>query len=106
MNARTLALLALLLPFSAFSVLVVAEHGYFGFLELALREPWALQMLLDVCLALGLFHAYAIPDARARGITIWPWIVVSIFLGSIGALGYLVHRELAARTRAPGPLSA
>src|SRR5690349_14973424 len=37
--------------FGAFSVWVVASHGYFGFLTLAAHDRWALQMLLDLVIA-------------------------------------------------------
>jgi hypothetical protein len=98
MNARTMIAIAVLVPFSLFSVMVTVEHGYFGFLELALREPWAMQMLLDLTITLVLFGVLAVPDARARGLRIWPWLAASVLVGSIAPLGYLVYRELAART--------
>jgi hypothetical protein len=105
MSIRLFVTLAVLVPFAIFTDVLVLEHGYLGFLELAMREPWALQMLLDVGIALGIFAAFAIPDAKERGLPIWPYLVASVFLGSIGALAYLVHREIAAlrgdRSRAP-----
>lgn len=83
-----------LLPFTAFSVEVIAQHGYFGFLTLSLREPWALQMLLDLTICLFLVAGWIRRDARARGIVAWPYLLALPFLGSIGALAYLVHRSL------------
>jgi hypothetical protein len=99
MNARLLAALAVLVPFLVYTDVVALQHGYLGFLELALREPWGMQMLLDLSISLGLFATFAIPDARERGIHVWPYLVACVFLGSIGALGYLVHREVAAIRR-------
>jgi hypothetical protein len=83
-----------LLPFTAFSVEVIAQHGYFGFLTLSFREPWALQMLLDLTICLFLVAGWIRRDARARGIASWPYLLALPFLGSIGALAYLVHRNL------------
>src|SRR4051812_11521547 len=97
MNVRMMIAIAVLVPFTAFTKMIALEHGPFGFLELATREPWAMQVLIDLFLALGLFAVFAIPDARAHGITIWPWLVASALLGSIGALGYVVYREVALR---------
>ena len=85
-----------LLPFTVFSAIVIVEHGYFGFVTLSLREPWALQMLLDLAVALFLVGAWMRRDARAHGIPAMPYLLLLPFVGSISALGYLVHRNLAA----------
>ena len=100
MNVRLAAALLVLVPFTIYTDVVAMQYGPIGFLELALREPWALQMLLDVGIALGLFATFAIPDAKERGLPVWPYLIASVFLGSIGALGYVVHREIAAMRRA------
>jgi hypothetical protein len=85
-----------LIPFTAYSVLVIEGHGYLGFLTLAAREPWGMQMLLDLCISLFLVGAWIRHDARARGIPALPYLLALPFVGSIGALAYLVHRALKA----------
>lgn len=90
---KVVPLLAVI-PFTVFSVLVVARHGYFGFLTLAYREPWALQMLLDLTFALFLVGGWMRRDARKHNIPVTPYLVALPLLGSISALFYLVHREL------------
>lgn len=85
-----------LAPFALFSTLVIVEHGYLGFITLSLREPWAMQMLLDLSIALFLVGAWMRRDARARGLPVLPYLALLPFLGSIGALAYLVHRSLVA----------
>jgi hypothetical protein len=94
MTPRFLILVAALLAFTAYSLVVVAGHGYTGFLTLAAREPWAMQMLIDLVIALGLFLIWAYRDARARGLPYWPFAAITLVLGSIGALAYLVVREV------------
>jgi Terpene cyclase DEP1 len=94
MTARFLILVAALVAFTVYSVVVVAGHGYTGFLTLAAREPWAMQMLLDLVIACGVFLFWAYGDARSRGLPYWPFAVVTLFLGSIGVLAYLVMREV------------
>jgi hypothetical protein len=89
----------ILAAFSAFSLWVVHGHGYTGFLALAGREPWALQMLLDLVIALSFAIGWMRADARRRGIAAWPYIVVTVFLGSIGVLAYVVRRALAVTPR-------
>jgi hypothetical protein len=78
---------------------VVFQNGYTGFIDLALAEPWAMQMLTDLAIALFLFSVVLVRDARALGITPWPYLVAILFLGSIGALAYVVHREAKVRLR-------
>ena len=99
-SGRPLALVAALVlaGFGAFSVWVVASQGYFGFLGLAGREPWALQMLLDLVIAASFASGWMIADARRRQIAAWPYVVITVFLGSIGILAYSVRRAFAPTT--------
>jgi hypothetical protein len=94
MTPRLLLLLAALAAFTVYSLAVVAGHGYVGFLTLAAREPWAMQMLIDLTIALVLFLVWAVRDARSVGLPVLPFAVATLFLGSVGALAYLVAREI------------
>ena len=97
MTDRALSTLALLLlvAFGAFSVWVTATQGYTGFLGLAAREPWALQILLDLTIACLLYSMWLVRDARQHGINPWPYLLVTLFAGSLGGLAYLVRRGFA-----------
>jgi hypothetical protein len=99
MNARAAVPLVALLVFGAYTLSVMAHSGVLGFLTLAGREPWALQMLLDLLLSLGLFVIWMLRDARERGLPGWLYAVLTLTCGSPGALAYLVHRGLAERRR-------
>lgn len=103
---KILVPLAVLVPFTAFSIWLTLDTGYLGFIRLAGREPWALQMLLDVGIACTVCSIWMVRDARARGARVWPYLVATVFLGSIGVLAYLVHRDVvrhgAAAARAVG----
>lgn len=79
--------------FTAFSLVIAMEHGFFGFLTLSAREPWALQMLLDLLIALSLFAGFVIKDAKEKGLRAWPRLLAMFVLGSIGALPYLLYRR-------------
>lgn len=92
-SMKKLLPLIVFLPFTLFSTMVIAQHGYFGFITLSLREPWAMQMLLDLAISLFLVGAWVRKDAPARGINAVPYLVAMPFLGSIAALAYLVHRS-------------
>jgi len=105
MNWKRIVLIALpLLAFSAYTGLIIFTDpdGYLGFVWLALRERWAMQMLLDVGLALTLFLLWMWRDAKERRIFVWPYVIACLALGSIGALAYLLHRELR-RAQEPAP---
>jgi hypothetical protein len=86
-----------LLAFTVYSLWVVAGHGYTGFLALAWREPWGMQMLLDLVIACSFGIGWMIADAKKHAVTPWPFVVTTIFLGSIGLLGYVVVRGLTRR---------
>ena len=97
-NPRLFAAVVLL-PFAAFSSRVVMQDGYTGFLHLAAREPWALQMLLDLGIALTFVGVWMVRDARSRGLRAWPWVLATLLLGSIGPLAYLVTTGVTDRAR-------
>jgi protein-S-isoprenylcysteine O-methyltransferase Ste14 len=92
--------LLVLVPFTLFSLQVTYQQGYFGFIALAGREPWALQMLLDLVIAFVLVATWIRKDAKERGLPSTPYVVATLLLGSIGALAYFVHRAFAG-SRAP-----
>jgi nitrate reductase NapE component len=94
-SIRPLPLVAslVLAVFGVFSIWVVATHGYFGFIALAGREPWALQMLIDLVISAAFAVGWMIGDARKRRIATWPYIVATVLLGSIGVLAYCVRRS-------------
>lgn len=90
---KTIFLVVVWVAFTAFSCVVAWQHGFFGFLTLSAREPWALQMLLDLGIALALFGGFVIKDAREKNLRAWPWLIAMLVLGSIGALPYLLYRR-------------
>lgn len=91
---RLTLLLTVLAAFTAFTAFVTVENGYTGFLTLAAREPWALQMLIDLFIMGAFICLWMLRDAKERGITAWPFILATCTLGSLGVLGYMVRREL------------
>ena len=108
MTTRTTSQLAavVLVAFTAFSLWVVAEDGLLGFVTLAGREPWGLQMLLDLVLAFTMLAGFLVRDARARGLSAWPYVLLIAGTGSIGALAYLVRRGLGAAGRRANPATS
>ena len=95
LRTRALVAGAILAAFSVYSLWVIAGHGYTGFLSLAGREDWAMQMLLDLVIACSFGIGWMRKDARPRGIATWPFVIATVFLGSVGLLGYVVWRGFA-----------
>ena len=87
--------------FSAFTLWVLAQTGLAGF-YLQLFGSWAgVQVFVDIVLALVLVLAWMWRDATASGRRFWPYAVVTLALGSIGPLLYLLLMPSNARTPRP-----
>ena len=52
-----------------------------------------IQVLVDLVIACGLAAVCMIINARKRGVNPWGYVVLTLFLGSIGPLSYLLVRE-------------
>lgn len=103
--SKTLALALALAAFGALTFYAVASYGYVGFFEALLSNVVGVQVLADIVIACSLALLWMHGDARERGLPFWIYAVVTLFLGSIGLLSYLIHREL--RTvRAPRRVAA
>jgi hypothetical protein len=100
MTARQVLCLAVLLPFLAYTAWVLATEGYLGFWAQALGSPVAVQLTLDLVIALSLVLLWMWEDARATRMPFAPYLVVTLLIGSIGPLAYLIHREARMRRRA------
>jgi len=92
-NHTRLLAIALLVPFGLISAYAVYRVGYTGILAHALDGPAGWQLAADLVVALVLVLAWLIPTARQEGRSPWPWVAVTLFLGSFGPLLYLVTRK-------------
>jgi hypothetical protein len=89
MNNRLVATIVLV-PFLAYSLWVAATCGPIGFLELAGREPWAAQLLIDLVITSAFSVHWMVRDARVTGRNPWPFVVATLAVGSVAALVYIV----------------
>src|SRR5262245_56440654 len=99
MNAKQLGLEAILFGYSAFTAYAVYQYGYIGLLEQGLANAATIQIFLDLTIALSLVLLWMWQDARKQGISPLPYIVLTLTLGSIGPLLYLLRRT--SREHAP-----
>ncbi len=88
---RTL-LIVVTAVFCAFTAWIVSRTGLTGFYAQLADSPAAWQVLTDITIALGLVLIWMWRDARAHGRAFWPYVPLTLVLGSIGPLLYLLLR--------------
>jgi hypothetical protein len=91
MNAKQIGLSVLLADFLALTAYAVYEYGYIGFFELATANLATTVALVDLVIALSLVLVWMVRDARARGVSAVPYVVLTLALGSAGPLAYLIR---------------
>lgn len=106
MNWRVLALILVMAPFAALSGYAMWRHGYAGIWQAGLASAAALQILADLVIACALAALWMVHDARARGVRVWPYVLITVGAGSFGPLLYLLRRELAAVPAGQSPYLA
>jgi hypothetical protein len=84
--------------FSAFTFWVLAQTGLVGFYEQLLGSPAGMQVFADIAIALVLVLVWMWRDARANARSFWPYAVLTLALGSVGPLLYLLLISTGARS--------
>lgn len=92
MNAKQIGLSVVLVDFFALTAYAVYQYGYVGFFELMVGNAATAAAFADLVIALSLIIAWMVRDARARGISAVPYVVLTLALGSVGPLAYLIRR--------------
>ena len=92
MNVKQLGVEVVLVAFSAFSAYVVYHYGYIGLFEQALANAATVQVFLDLAIALSIVILWMWQDAQKHDIAPLPYILLTLTLGSVGPLLYLVRR--------------
>ncbi len=86
-------LLLLFVPFLAFSLFVTFRDGYTGFIsQVALAGGWNTQVFIDLCLSLLLLFGFIAKDCKTRGVASWPYLLLVMTTGSLGAFVYFLAR--------------
>jgi len=104
MTPKTLVLALVLSLFTAANFYGLAVHGYLGFFEALASTTAGIVAFTDLVIALTLAMLWMWSDARERALPLWPYLLLTLALGSVGPLSYLIHREL--RSRAPQRVAA
>jgi len=92
MNAKQIGIGIVLADFLALNAYVVYQYGYIGFVELVTANAATTAALVDLVIALSLVVTWMVRDARERGVSSVPYVILTLVLGSVGPLLYLFRR--------------
>lgn len=106
MTKRQWLLGFVLFDFSVLNAAVLYLHGYAGFAELVTANLATIAVLVDLTIALSLIVVWMWNDARDRGISPLPYLAVTLLLGSIGPLLYLIRTGANGGESEMSPLTA
>ena len=99
MNVKQIGLSLVLLDFAGLSAYAVYRYGYVGVFEQLLANVATATLFVDAVIALSLITLWMWGDARERGLSLLPYLLLTLTFGSVGPLLYLIRREA---TPAPG----
>ena len=97
MSKKEIGLWCVMADFVCLTAYAVYAEGYFAFISIAAdfaaSNIWGVQILVDFLLAMLIALGWCVADARKRDMNYWPFVVLTLTLGAIGPLAYLIHRE-------------
>lgn len=94
MTIRLVFLAIVVLAFGSLSAIALANVGLWGIIQPHFRSWGGAQVFTDLVI-MGLIAIYwMIRDARTHRVAAWPFVVLTLALGSFGPLLYLIVREL------------
>jgi hypothetical protein len=92
MNRKQLLLSGALIVLLAMDAYAVYLYGFIGFFRVIFANFAGFTAFVDLLIALVLIIAWMGDDARERNASALPFIFLTIVLGSIGPLLYLIRR--------------
>ena len=99
MSTRLIVLLFVIAAFGVLTALALLDVGYLGILEPHFLSWGGAQVFVDLVIIAVLACFWMIGDARERGMSAWPFVLITLVAGSFGPLLYLVVREVRATAR-------
>ena len=92
MSGKKIVLFVVLADFLAISAWATSKVGVVGLFTGTIESPAAIVGLADLVICLGLICTWMVRDARARGVSALPYLLLTPLLGSAAALLYLLRR--------------
>jgi len=90
---KKLFAIVLLIPFSLLTVYAVFKVGYIGVFDYQRHSPAGWQVFADLVIACLLCLSWLIPEAKRNGRNPIPFVIITVFLGSLGPLLYLATNK-------------
>jgi hypothetical protein len=81
-----------LVDYTALCAYVLYTYGLSGVIAAATANAASLAIAADLVISLGLALAWMTRDARDRGVSVVPYTLLTVALGSVGPLLYLLRR--------------
>lgn len=94
MSCLSRALFVVLALFLALSGFAVYQHGVCGFFTLLLANSATVTLSTDLVISLTLISVWLWRDARSRGVSPYPFLLMTVALGSAGPLLYLALKAM------------
>ncbi len=101
MSGRLITLVAVIAGFSVLTAVALMDAGYMGVFLSPFHSWSGTQIFTDLAIMCVLACIWMVLDARARGLSAWPFILITAAAGSFGPLLYLVTRELRGKAGRP-----
>lgn len=92
MKAQRILLAVVLADFVGLTLYALAQVGLSGFVEAATANIATVALTADLCIALGLISVWMWRDAQRRGVAVVPHLLLTLGLGSVGPLLFLLQR--------------
>ncbi len=93
MRERTIGLGLVLLGFSGLTAYAVSQYGVIGLFDQVLANSATVTLFADLTIALTMVMVWMWRDASARGRSALPYVLLTLGLGSVGPLLYLLRRD-------------
>ena len=81
-----------LIDFLGLTAYAVSQYGYLGFFDAVMANSATTTAVVDLLIALSLVVVWMWRDARERGVSPLFYLILTVTLGSVGPLLYLVQR--------------
>jgi hypothetical protein len=93
MNAKQLGLSLVLLDFSGLTAYALYQYGVVGVVEALAANAVTVTASADLMIALSLVAVWMWRDGHDRGVSVVPYLLLTLTFGSVGPLLYLIRRE-------------
>ncbi len=87
---KKILIIITLILFGALTVATVWQHGFVGIFTTVFQSFAGIQVFVDLVIASVLILVWMWKDAKATNRNVWPWIAVTLAIGSFGPLLYLL----------------